>query len=667
MTRESEMTMGTVEWIKLADLTFERRGESGIQPSLWCRTETQAPFDLASPHDPWREGLMLPGAGRYDFMTYFNALSIAKWRKYANVRRFRFVAHVAGGRATFSLTCGDTFDYMPREVDGTSVEVGRAPLDVVIDVPEIVPAPVLVGITVDADSPLEFCGHWEGEVDSDDIRPVCLSLCTTTYRKEEFVRENVRRVADGVIKAAKLGPDEFQMHVVDNGNTLSRAEIVLNTQIHLHPNPNTGGSGGAARGIIESMRQTTPATHVILMDDDVHVCPESIVRTYRLLRLVRDEYADALVEGSMLSLLEPDVQIEDTGFMSFAGYCVPSKPTMRMSVTHDVIANESYINPALLHRECRDFAQQYGAWWYCCVPMSRISEIGLPMPFFVRYDDVEYGLRRMAGKPNRIMTMNGIGVWHAPFFMRYNNAVERYQVARNMFVLRHVSDGVGLCDFSRAFYHMFWLEMKRFNYDDAELALLGFEDFLCGPERVFAKGFAQQSFMGAHRSCEHLRPLSAMSDELEKLGIDVTELTADDVHMDKPRTIAERAFDFATCNGQRMMPKSYTEQGKVAIMEADGVSYVAGAIRRAETIVAVDTHRRMGAVRHRDLGRFHELSRRYTHDMAEYARNRDELDRRYRSAAKQMGTIDAWLDYLGLPADYMVADAQDGKQRQIVG
>ncbi len=55
--------------------------------------------------------------------------------------------------------------------------------------------------------------------------------------------------------------------------------------------------------------------------------------------------------------------------------------------------------------------QAYGAWWYSCIPVKAIEKNGLPMPFFIRCDDVEFGMRN---KPV-YMTMNCICVWHASF------------------------------------------------------------------------------------------------------------------------------------------------------------------------------------------------------------------------------------------------------------
>ena len=93
------------------------------------------------------------------------------------------------------------------------------------------------------------------------------------------------------------------------------------------------------------------------------------------------------------------------------------------------------------------------------------------------------------------------------------------------------------------------LELKRFNYENANLALEGFEDFLKGPDVTFAPGFAEKRFMETHKMREVLHNLPEISDDLAELGIDWTKLTMDSILSDVPRSVIQRAFDFATCNG----------------------------------------------------------------------------------------------------------------------
>ena len=100
------------------------------------------------------------------------------------------------------------------------------------------------------------------------------------------------------------------MFVVDNGRTLPAVEL-SDELVTVIPNNNVGGAGGFARGMISALEDERSFSHVLLMDDDVRMSPESIKRTFNLLSLVSDAYSDAFINGAMLKLSEPDVQYED--------------------------------------------------------------------------------------------------------------------------------------------------------------------------------------------------------------------------------------------------------------------------------------------------------------------------------------------------------------------
>lgn len=649
----SMSTRGDQHNMKLANISIDALPQYDEQPTLWCRgTGYALPSGGVTEH-----AFTLAAGGHYDFTTFFNALSIMKWKKYTKASKFSLHLETCGD-ADITLTYADTFTYSPEPIDGTLVTSklrdGFTPID--IDVPDFaasdIPVPTIIGFTIDAHTDVDVrSGAWMSPVDACDIRPVELSLSTTTYKKEQFVINNVRLARERIIgsKTDDIA-SHFHMHVVDNGRTLD-ANDIESDGISLHPNVNSGGSGGGARGMIESLAQVPKATHVLLMDDDVQISPESIIRTYNVLRIVKDEWKDAFVSGGMMSMLEPDIRCEDTGFMNYDGWCQPVKPTMRMSVLHDIVENEAF-EPPTYRKDCQDIRQEYAAWWYCCVPVSEIEKRGLPLPFFVRFDDVEYSLRdgkSLRGEQRRFITMNGICVWHSPFFLRYDGAVERYQVVRNAFIMKHTSDAASDSDFESMFYRSLQLELWRFNYDNASITLDGFEDFMKGPSVTFAPGFAEQKFMEAHRKAEKLRPLSEMSDELMELGIDWRILTADSVTVDVSRSMLDRGIDFLTFNGQRFITgKHYTKQGKVALMDATGSARPTGHIRKADAIVAIDLQNRKGAIRHKDVSRFRDIMERYASDINEYHARKQELDDAYHQAAAKMHTTEAWKDYLGL-------------------
>lgn len=643
-----------VTHLRIANVAIDDLPQYAQQPMLWCRSTKQVTPIM---RQDGTSVAILPDAGTYDFMTYFNALSIRKWTMYTVARSFRLVLHLTGA-GTVRLTKADTFDYYPVPVEGTEREFStdqEQGVEVVIDVPassELGGNPSLIGFTIDAKTDVTMSdSYWEADVPEDGVRDVILSLSTTTFKKEEYVLRNVELFKRFVAESAdETIRSSVFMHVVDNGRTLSPEDVEIAPTIRLHGNPNAGGAGGFARGMLESMWQEPKATHVLLMDDDVQISPESLIRTFNLLRLARQEWSDAFIEGAMLSMLEPEMMHEDTGYMSYEGYCVPEKSVLKsgaplkVSRLNDLARIEEF-DRSNYEDEVPAMRQEYGAWWFCCIPMSRIESLGLPIPMFVRFDDVEFGLRQ----PPKIMTMLGISVWHSPFFLRYDGAVERYQVAKNAYILNSVAEsGTALTSFDENLYRMIQLELKRFNYDNAELALEGFEDYLAGPSRTFAPGFAEERFMWSHRRAEQLRPISEMEEELADLGIDANALNADCIEKGRGRSLMDRVFDFVSFNGQRILKDNYTQSGKVAIMDFSAGTYNPGVIRQAETIVAVDLQNRKAAIRHKDIDRFDRIWARYRRDVKDYERRKEDLVAEYKEAAKKMRTVEAWCDYLGI-------------------
>ena len=368
-------------------------------------------------------------------------------------------------------------------------------------------------------------------------------------------------------------------------------------------------------------------------------------------------------------MYDGDLQTEDTGFMGYDGYCHAVKPIMRLSLMHEAVHNETF-EPILYRPECQDLRQQYAAWWYCCIPMSQIKNRGLPLPLFVRFDDVEFALREHDYAKNRFMTMNGICVWHEPFFLRYDAAVEKYQTSRNALIIRAASDAAPESDFLHMIEQQFSLEVKRLDYDDAEIVCEGIEDYLRGPDVCFAPGFAERRFLETHKSREGTMSFDEARDKLLDLGLDIDGIEPCDATRDYNRNIAERGKDFVTYLGhdltKLMVGRSersdahdggdveeawyYSQADKVAIMVRDAGAYQAGEIRNADVIVAIDLPNKRVSIRRRDNDRFGVLYRRFRHDIRQVKARDTELRQAYQDAAARMHTRVAWERYLGLDA-----------------
>lgn len=621
---------------KLANIFLSKSQLFCGSPTLLCRTSR----DWQVRQDGGEAVLSKPGT--YDFTTFFNAFPIKKWLKYTSISVFRIHLEVKGAACSLMQTRADSFSRYSEPIEGTRVEMLASDEWKTIDA-ELAygKRDSLISFVLESEGCIELRNcYYYAEVEASAIRPVELALCTTTYKKEDYILRNIELMKNEIIKSDNAIADHFYAHVVDNGCTLD-AEALSDERISIHPNNNVGGAGGFARGMIESLEQIPKATHVLLMDDDVVISPESIIRTYNLLSLAREEYVDAFLGGSMMSIDEPSDLYESMGFMRFDGVCDRMHPTMHMDVLHDVAAIDEFDIPSYLPG-CSDQNQNYFAWWYCVIPVTQIERNGLPMPFFVRYDDVEYSRRC---KP-KFMNMIGICVWHSPFFMRYSGASERYQTTRNAFIAQYASDFAPLSDFESMVNKAFFLEITRFNYDHAALVVRGLEDFLKGPEYIM-EPVAQQAFMDANKAAEKMKAISELDDELRLLGVDLDKITDWMIYRDAPTSKTVRVLSRFTYNGHRG-PKSFIIPGKVAVIDAFDFEHGLGKLPRAETVVAIDIPNRLASIRRRDFKRFDELHSRFRSLISELHKRDGELRTAYKAAFPQMTSIPFWKKYLGI-------------------
>ena len=125
----------------------------------------------------------------------------------------------------------------------------------------------------------------------------------------------------------------------------------------------------------------------------------------------------------------------------------------------------------------------YSGWWYCCIPTANIRARGLPLPLFIRCDDMEYSWRHHG---IHHITLNGICIWHQAFNEGRSLAAvgrsERYFAPRNMFVRNALHIPGVEAEFPRYFWAWFKDGLVQYNYQWAELLLAAMEDLLRGPD-----------------------------------------------------------------------------------------------------------------------------------------------------------------------------------------
>ena len=617
--------------MKFANVLLETNPRSLKYPSLYCSADRPVVFDKET--GEWT----MYGAGEYDFTTYFNSLSVMKLKEYTIAGGFSLHLELKGAACTVEQTMGDAFASHSMPVEGTLREIPSSDGWRTIDLPlTVTDEMVIVGFVIRTEGDVAIRNSYYSIDYDGELRDVELALATTTFKKEKFIERNIALIREQILDSGEEIADHFTMYVIDNGRTLD-AEALSGGRMHVRPNDNVGGSGGFTRGMIEAMEQTPQATNVLLMDDDVAVSPESIKRTYNLLRLVNDQYADAFISGAMLDYEIGEDQWEDIGFMTPEGTFAPTKPPMRMTKFEDLVYNE------IFEPNKKMLGQRYAAWWYCCIPIATIKREGLPLPVFVRCDDAEYGIRCNP----KFMSMNGLCIWHMSFHARYNAAVERYQTTRNTMIAQATTGMAPKSDFMYELHNNIRLELKKFGYANAELCLDAFEDFLKGPRFIRQMGVAEERFMRANKVKERLVPFDELQRQAdanpELAGFDLTKIDRQLVDGDKARTLVERVNDLVTDNGQRIIK---TEGKGYAVIPALGWVYPAGVIRNKKYLIVIDLYNRSGAIRVKDPKRFEAIMKRYRRDLRYYKRNIKRLRAEYAAARAELTSVKFWKHYL---------------------
>lgn len=393
--------------------------------------------------------------------TYFNALSADKWKKYTSAQGFSVTIQLKGKvRMEFysKILVSDEIEEIKIGETIVSLDGGETTVEV--------PDSQMQGIVYFQLTALEPSVFYKGwySCENHAVRPVKIALDICTFKREEYVLRNCRLLKN------KADRDEdfknFEIFIIDNAKTLKR-ESFPNENLRLFPNANAGGAGGFTRGLIEIKRaaEKEGITHALIMDDDILLEPEALFRTQAVLSLLKKEYQDAVIGGAMLRLDQKSIEVE-SGALWNKGDLISRKKGMDLSLPNACLYNEL------------EEPIDYTAWWYTCIPLSVVTEDNLPLPLFIRGDDVEYGLRNS----RHIILMNGICVWHEPFENKYSSSTY-YYVLRNQLIdnaLHHqIIDKKEFLDMIK---NRVMEEIYMYRYRNAGLLMDAVEDYLKGIE-----------------------------------------------------------------------------------------------------------------------------------------------------------------------------------------
>lgn len=295
--------------------------------------------------------------------------------------------------------------------------------------------------------------EYQIDVPSRKINPAII-FCT--YHREQYLYENLKRLeaCKGYIS---------HIFVVDNGESVKLDGSFSLDYITVIPNKNLGGSGGFTRGMMESKKNGY--SHIILMDDDISLIPEVINNAVNLMSSVSESHQKDWLGFSMLSKNRPLMQYELGTYWNGVRMRINNK-NLYLGDVSNILANQ-----VINH-------YNYSAWWTLFMPTSVMDDYGYPFPFFIKFDDIEYALRR---KKEEIILTNGFGVWHQDFSNKLHPSLE-YYLYRNALVTNALHD-------AHPMYHSIlrYIGKKiKFYFRGRAIEMrmmdIGLKDYLKGPE-----------------------------------------------------------------------------------------------------------------------------------------------------------------------------------------
>lgn len=353
-----------------------------------------------------RNTIALKNYGHMSGCTFFNAFPASYWRRWTSVKMVRFTADIQGNakinvfRSTgrgLMYPVAEKVVHSPQEVERVTVDI---PMTGLMDGgyfwfdAESLDGEVIISEAV-----------WSVPQNARTASKLTtMSIAITTFNRASYCMNQLRAIAG----AKELRKRLDTVYCTDQGNDLvknqqgyTKIAEDLGAQLTYIQQTNLGGSGGFSRGMYETAKAGN-SDFVLLLDDDAISEPESILRAIQF-----SDYTvrPVLVGGGMFHL-------DNRTMLYTQGERInPQRmwmyPSKNMGYNHDFSMEPLRDSPDRHQRIDEDF----NGWWMCLIPIAVVKKIGLSMPVFIKFDDIEYGLRaKKAGFPT--VCLPGVAVWH---------------------------------------------------------------------------------------------------------------------------------------------------------------------------------------------------------------------------------------------------------------
>jgi galactofuranosylgalactofuranosylrhamnosyl-N-acetylglucosaminyl-diphospho-decaprenol beta-1,5/1,6-galactofuranosyltransferase len=435
-------------------------------------------------HAPTRTTLEIGAESEVSFSTYFNAFPASYWRRWSILESVVLRVELTGSARV---------DVYRSKATGARVTVGGSAVSSVDqDTPAVIEFEIGLGpfedggwiwfdITTDAKVTLHSAG-WYAPMPAPSRANVAIGI-PTFNRPSDCVNALATLTSDPLVDeviTAVIVSDQGTSKAKDHPD-FAAAAAALGNRLTIHDQPNLGGSGGYSRVMYEALKNTD-CEQILFMDDDIRIEPDSILRALALNRFAE---VPTLVGGQMLNLQEPShlhvmgEMVDQANFMWSGAVNTEYDHNFAKYPLND----EEEYRSKLLHRR---IDVDFNGWWMCMIPRQVAEELGQPVPLFIKWDDVEYGLRAGEhGYPT--VTLPGAAIWHMAWSDK-DDAIDwqAYFHLRNRLVVAALHwDGsvTGLIGshLKATIKHLLCLE-----YSTVAIQNKAMDDFLAGPEHIFS-------------------------------------------------------------------------------------------------------------------------------------------------------------------------------------
>lgn len=422
-----------------------------------------------------RDTLTLDPGARVDTNTYFGRFEASYWQRWTEVADVRVEVGIEtddDGEVDVLVRASDIGSHV-RTVDFTR-HLGSGTASLTVPVTSFYDGG---GMWLDlraVDSEARITSIRWYATTTRERRNTAIAICT--FNRADDCAATVSALAEdpelvdliGTLYLTDQGTD-----LVESREAYRQAATTFGEKLRYIRQANLGGAGGFSRGLFESTDPDNAASgpvDTLLMDDDVRVEPESVLRLFAFAQLTR---SPILVGAQMLYLFNPDYLLV-SGERSDM-----SKLKAGLDSDEWAIRDESVID----NIQERRIDAEYNAWWSCLVPSEVTDDIGLPMPYFFQWDDIEYGIRaRQAGYPTA--TLQGAAVWHADFYWKDADDFGQFFYQRNSLITAAIRHGITRKQAVARLRRTLLQTIAGMNYGLAVTRLRGVEAFLEGPRTL---------------------------------------------------------------------------------------------------------------------------------------------------------------------------------------